>query len=84
MPKGLRQADSSRVLAAVVAEPGARERRISEVSQLTVTVVRGHLRTLVRSRAVRAVEDATSRRYYPHGTSTARSSHDAENGRRAS
>lgn len=84
MPKGLRHADASRVLAAVVAEPGARERRISKVSRLTVTVVRGHLRTLVRSRAVRAVEDATSRRYYPHGSSIAGRARDAENARRAS
>lgn len=48
---------------AVIAEPGARERRIAEIAGLSVTVV--HLRNFVQARAVRAVEDATSRRYFP-------------------
>lgn len=65
MPKGLRHADARRVLDAVLAEPGARERRIADATGLTVTVVRGHLTSFVRARVVRAVEDATSRRYFP-------------------
>lgn len=65
MPKGLRHADAHRVLAAIIAEPGARERRIAEIARLSVTVVRGHLRNFVQARAVRVVEDATSRRYFP-------------------
>lgn len=65
MPKGLRHADAHRVLAAVQAEPGSRERRVAEISGLSITVVRGHLRTFVEARTIRAVEDATSRRYFP-------------------
>ena len=65
VPKGLRHVDARRVLAAVHKEPGSRERRVAEISGLSITVVRGHLRTFVEARTIRAVEDATSRRYFP-------------------
>ena len=50
---------------AVLAKPGSRERRLAEISGLSITIVRGHLRNFVQSRAILAVEDATSRRYFP-------------------